>query len=365
MTFVITECHLLSSLCSRFVDHQRNLLTILQEDRPAILCPFHREKECLASEILLAVLGGAASKEHSPPVTIFSLDKVSVTSASDRVLASLVKSALSEDRVTAVCHVWTKRCLTSIYHLTVPIACATLGSHEIIFSVHLIYMGSLTPDRFLLRTTTLIDYNLTFTDAFVSGRIKLHHSHSAVSGIFRFSIGSIIIIDDISLAILVEEECRIYALHFGKHDRIAPFAKRILRLDEEIAITYVRRYHIICLVRRIVGDSRSKDAAAHMLLLHIAELRRTAKYMTHLLPVDKIPAMEQGHPRIVGERGRCQEIVTLPVGAYRWVGIPAGKYRIIERALIRQRGSFVNIIIPLIREGIKNRYRALWLNPTC
>ena len=93
-----------------------------------------------------------------------------------------------------------------------------------------------------------------------------------MSGIFGSAVGSVVVVDYIGFAVFIEEECRVDALYFGKHYGVAPFAGRVLGLDEEIARADIGRDHVVGLVGRIVGDVGREDAAAHMLLFHVLEL---------------------------------------------------------------------------------------------
>ena len=133
-------------------------------------------------------------------------------------------------------------------------------------------MWAFAPDRFLFGTAAFVDNYLAFAYALVSGSVKLYHTHGAMTGVFSLSVGSVIVINDITLAILVEEESRVDTLYFRKHDRVRPFAKGILSFHEEISGAHVGGDHVVSLVSRIVCDIRRKNTAAHMLFTHILEL---------------------------------------------------------------------------------------------
>ncbi len=67
-----------------------------------------------------------------------------------------------------------------------------------------------------------------------------------------------------------------------------------------------------------------------MLVTEVLELRLAGEHMPYLSPVDQIAAVEHRNTRNISESRSRQEVVPLAIGAYRRVGIPSRKYRIIE-----------------------------------
>ena len=130
-------------------------------------------------------------------------------------------------------------------------------------------MRTFYPNWFVCRLSSFVYKNLTRTDRLICFHIKLLYAYSTVSAIFRFIIRSLIIINNICLTIFIKKERRINTSDLRQHDGFRPFTKRVLRLNKEISGSDIGCYHIICLVIRIIRNSRSKNTATHFLSFHI------------------------------------------------------------------------------------------------
>jgi len=161
---------------------------------------------------------------------------------------------------------------------------------------------------------TLVHKNLARTYHLIVLPVKLLYTDCTVTIVLGLEIGSFIVVHDVCLTIIIKEDTRVNTSNFRHTNGVAPFAEGVLGLHIEITGTNVGGNHVICLVVGIVTDSRSKDTATDMLPYHIDQLRRTAEHMTHLLPIDKVAAMENGHTREISKSRGYQEIVSFTIG---------------------------------------------------
>ena len=133
-------------------------------------------------------------------------------------------------------------------------------------------MRTFAPYGLLLRAASLVDNDLSLAYALLGLGVELHDPYRTVSGVLRLVVGGVVIVDDVGTSVIVEEEGRIYALHFRKIYRIAPLSEGVLCLYKKIAGSDIGSDHIICLVGRIVLYVGSKDASAHMLMPEVLKL---------------------------------------------------------------------------------------------
>ena len=234
-----------------------------------------------------------------------------------------------------------------------PTACTALGRHEVIVAVDLIHVGTLDPDGVVLGAGTLVDEDVALTDGLVGGGVELLDADGAVAVIFGLSIGGVVVVDDIGTAVVVEEEGGIDAAYGGQAHGFRPRSEGVLGGDEEVAPSYVGGDHIVGLVVGVILNGRGKDAAADMLEMEVAQLRRTVEHMAHLLPVHEVAAVEDGYTGVVAEGGGDEEVVALPVGADTGVGIPSGQDGIVEGVLIGQRVVGIDAVAAAIHEVVE------------
>ena len=150
-----------------------------------------------------------------------------------------------------------------------PSGCSTLGRHQEVVPVYFIKVRTFNPDGLVLRTSSLVHQNLARPHRLVRIHIKFLHTDGTMSAVFRLVVRRVIIIDKVGLPIFIEKERGINACHFGQHNRIRPFAKRILCLHKEVSNPYIGSNHIISLVMRVVGYGRGKNPSTYVLPLHV------------------------------------------------------------------------------------------------
>jgi len=233
----------------------------------------------------------------------------------------------------------------------------TFCVHQVILAVDFIHMRTFNPDRLFFWMNAFVHNNLARAHHLVVLPVKLLNSDSTVSVIFSLEIGRLVVINHISLAIFIKEDARVNTSYFRDTNRVAPFAERILSLHIEVASTDIGRNHVVSLVVRIIADGRRKDTTADMLTYHVDQLGRTAQHMTHLLPVYQVTAMENRHTGEIGERRSHQKIIAFTVGTDARVRIPTRKDRRIETILALQRIFFIETVVTLISEIIKQSDR--------
>src|SRR5207244_49367 len=70
-----------------------------QDERPAVVGPFHGQEERLAAGGGVFPVKRAASEEDGPPVSVGALDQVGMARASDGTRRRAIEIALREDRI--------------------------------------------------------------------------------------------------------------------------------------------------------------------------------------------------------------------------------------------------------------------------
>ena len=135
------------------------------------------------------------------------------------------------------------------------------------------------------------------------------------------------VVDDVSLAVVIEEETGVDAVDLTQINRFAPSLQRVFRLHIEVACPYIGGNHIEGLVLLVVADGWRIDAARHMLPLE-RHLRRTVEYMARRSPVDQVLAGGEGYAGEEG-KGRVDEIVGVAHAADARIGIEARQYRVV------------------------------------
>ena len=214
-------------------------------------------------------------------------------------------------------------------------------------------MRALDPIWIVLGTGTLVDYDLALTYGAVVGDIEFDAADGAVAVVLGLVVRSVIIADDIGLAVVIEEEGRVDALYDGDIDRVGPVAPGILGLDIEVASRHVGSDHVIGLVGGIVCDVRGIDTATDTLAVKMRQMLWPVEDIAYLLPVDKVTAMEERNAREIAECGCDEEIIPFPVRTDAGVRIPSGKDGIVDIVVARQRILRIKIIGSLIFEEIE------------
>lgn len=146
------------------------------------------------------------------------------------VLAVRVETGtLGKDRVVRAFLPWSHRILGTQDNLTVPSACTTFCTHQIIGLALLEEVRTLNPDRTRLymgsATQNLLEVAL---DA-----VALHVEFEAADRALTFVIGTAnyrTIVNDVALAVVIEEEARVDAVNLLQIDRLAPAFGRIFDL---------------------------------------------------------------------------------------------------------------------------------------
>ena len=143
--------------------------------------------------------------------------------------------ALGENRIAFPGSEGTEGARAAVDYLAVIDGCSAFGGHEVIFAIDLIDVRAFAPDGFFFGAAAFVYYDFAFTHAFVAVDVEFDHADRAVTRVFRFCVGRVVVIDDICFAVIVEKECGIDALHLGKIDGIAPFSEGVGGLDEEVS----------------------------------------------------------------------------------------------------------------------------------
>ncbi len=212
---IISRHHFFASADSILADYHRHFLSFVEEIRPAIFSPFYRKHECLTSQILMVALQRTDCEKHSPPSAVIIFYKIGMTSTCYRIYTIAVEITLSENRIAIPGLIRAERGGASVDHLAVVHARTSFCCHQEIFTVYLIYMRPFTPNRLFLRANSFINYYFAGSDTFIGGCIEFYNPYCTMPRIFRIIVRSIIVVHDISLSVLIKEECRINALHFG------------------------------------------------------------------------------------------------------------------------------------------------------
>ena len=141
-----------------------------------------------------------------------------------------------------------------------PTACTTFCTHQIIELALLEEVRTLNPDRTSLymgsATENLLEVAL---DA-----VALHVEFEAADSTLSLVIGTAnyrTVMNDISLAVVIEEEARVDAINLLQIDRFAPALGWVLGLDEEVAGTHIGGNHIESLVLFVIADGWCEDTA--------------------------------------------------------------------------------------------------------
>ena len=147
--------------------------------------------------------------------------------------------------------------LTAEDDLAVTILRTVLGSHEIIVFAYAVEMRAFDTFGVLDTMAAGCQFPRLSLDA-VAAPVELVHVYGCLPGIFGASerLG---VVDDIRLAVLVEEERRVHATVFHVY-RLAPSFLRVFALDvEHVVFRHVHRRHIVSLVLGVIAYLRGID----------------------------------------------------------------------------------------------------------
>ena len=174
---------------------------------------------------------------------------------------------LSEDGIVFPRNEGTHGGVAAEDNLGMPAACTTLSRHEEILAINLVHMGAFNPNGVIFGASTLIDQYLALADSAVGGGVELLDANGAMSVIFGFSVGGIVIVYDVGAAIVIKEERGVDTTYSRQSNRVGPRAEGVLSGDEEIAPTDVGSHHIIGLIVWVILDGGGKDTSADVLVL--------------------------------------------------------------------------------------------------
>ena len=107
---------------------------------------------------------------------------------------------------------------------------AAFRAHQEILPVDLVQVRSLDPDGFRSGVHTLVYNDFPLADGTVVLHVVLDDTNRAVAVILGLAARRFVVVHDIGLAIVIEEQGRVDALHLRQQDRIRPGTERILRL---------------------------------------------------------------------------------------------------------------------------------------
>ena len=148
--------------------------------------------------------------------------------------------------------------------LRVPVARATLGTHQVVVLSYAVEVRPLNPDGSLLYMSAAAHYLRVLANDAVALGVEAEDAY----GTLALVVGSAIhrtIVYDVCRAVLVEEERRVDTVNLRQANGVAPPGTRVFRLHEEVTHAHARSNHVVGLVLRVVLDVGRKDAAADAL----------------------------------------------------------------------------------------------------
>src|SRR5690606_20308404 len=133
-----------------------------------------------------------------------------MTSPFHRTRSTLIQMSLRQNRVRCSWLIRPPRAVTDENHLAMVGAGSAFGTHQIIFTVPLIDMGRLNPDRLFRNIHTTINNNFVGSgNNLILLYIVIPNFDYAMTFVQFFSLIGRIVMHLVSLAIVVKEKCRI------------------------------------------------------------------------------------------------------------------------------------------------------------
>ena len=207
---------------------------------------------------------------------------------------------------------------------------------------------------FFAMSTPPLTMTLRGPVSLLAAEIELLDPDRAMAVVERGALGRPVV-DDVCLAIVVEEERRIDAVDFLEPHGLGPRALGIRRRDEEIAAGFHQRVDDV--VDALVEVDRWREHAARDVQPVERELAGIAERVTDQLPVHEVRALVDRNAGKVRERG-IDEVVLVADARDAGVGVVTRENRVVVaagRQGLGERGIAAGVFEPVERHRRRRR----------
>ena len=286
-------------------------------------------------------------------VAIGSLYQVGMTGPVDLVHPVGMQVTLRQDRVVARRLVGPFWMITGEDHLTVPVACAPFGTHQVIDTISFVDMRCFNPDGLFGDINTTVHNDLIRAgDDLIHRHVIFPYLDHPVSFIKFLATVGCIVVNHIGFTVLIEEERGVDAAEI-EFLHLAPSLERIFCFHHQIADVAgnLGGDHVKGIVIGIVLDRRGVDPRTDATIMN-DQLRFPVEHMSQLLPVHQVVGVEDGYSGEHGKGGGYKKII-ITLACDGGVRIAPLQDRIVKFIRL-QRIFFIDRIFTLIDKLAEN-----------